>query len=118
MNWYVAKLVFNILNGNDQQSHQFDEQLRMIEAENLQAAFVKASKIGRLEESEMASDGYEQVKWKFIDVVELNEIQQLKDGVEIYSRVHEAEQSAEYIKFAHFKSRSIQNTTLVDSIAF
>jgi hypothetical protein len=118
MNWYIAKLVFNILDNGSENSSQFDEQLRMIQAENQAQAFALAQLLGKNEESEMAKDGFQKVKWKFINVVELNEIPELKSGIEIYSRVHEAEQSTEYIKFAHFKSKTIQSNTLIESLTF
>jgi hypothetical protein len=34
MNWYVAKLVFRVISGNGDHNAQFDEQLRLINADN------------------------------------------------------------------------------------
>ncbi len=118
MNWYISKLIFNILENNAESSSQFDEQLRMIQAIDKEEAFSIARMLGRNEENEMASDSASRVKWKFIDVVELNQLKELKNGIEIHSRVHEAEESKEYIKFAQYKAKTIQNINAVESLIF
>ncbi|HEY1040785.1 MAG TPA: DUF4288 domain-containing protein [Bacteroidia bacterium] len=118
MNWYVSKLIFNILENNAESSSQFDEQLRMIQADDQGEAFSIARMLGKKEEAEMANDGTNRVKWKFIDVVELTEIKELRSGMEIHSRVHEAEESKEYIKFALYKAKTIQNIHAVQSLIF
>lgn len=118
MNWYISKLIFNILENNAESSSQFDEQLRLIQAVDKEEAFTIAKMLGRNEENEMAGDTSTKVKWKFIDVVELNQIKELKNGIEIHSRVHEAEESKEYIKFAQYKAKTIQNINAVESLIF
>lgn len=128
MNWYISKLIFNILENNAESSSQFDEQLRMIQAVDKEEAFSIARLLGRNEENEpsanfdelsgVSSGGKKRVIWKFIDVVELNEIKELKSGMEIHSRLHEAEESGEYIKFAQFKAKTIQNINALESLIF
>ena len=39
MNWYVAKLVFRVISGAGDHQAQFDEQLRLINADNELSAF-------------------------------------------------------------------------------
>ena len=46
MNWYVAKIVFRIISGEGNHNAQFDEQLRLISAEDEHQAFEKATAIG------------------------------------------------------------------------
>ncbi|MDP2386433.1 MAG: DUF4288 domain-containing protein [Bacteroidota bacterium] len=120
MNWYISKLIFNILENNAESSSQFDEQLRMIQAVDKEEAFSIARVLGKNEENDplVSSGGKNRVIWKFIDVVELNEIKELKNGMEIHSRVHEAEESKEYIKFAQYKAKTIQNMNSLESLIF
>ena len=41
MNRYLVKLMFNINIDNGKHAHQFDEQIRIVEAYNQEAAFQK-----------------------------------------------------------------------------
>ena len=41
MNWYIAKIVFRIITGDGNHMPQFDEQLRLINANNEEEAFEK-----------------------------------------------------------------------------
>ena len=94
MKWYLAKLVFHIVCGNGKHTPQFDEQLRLIYAEDDLHAFHKARKIG---EQENADEIVIPVKWKFIDVSELHLLAELTDGAEIYSGIKEEDNAELYI---------------------
>ena len=74
MNWYVAKLVFRVISGNGDHNAQFDEQLRLINADTEQQAFEKASSIGHANQDSFLNVQKQTVKWQFIDVAELNAI--------------------------------------------
>ena len=50
MNWYLTKIVFRIVCGEGKHTPQFDEQLRVIAADNKEEAFYKARAIGKDEE--------------------------------------------------------------------
>ena len=50
MQWYLAKIVFRIICGDGNHSSQFDEQLRLISANNEDEAFYKAQSLGKQEE--------------------------------------------------------------------
>ncbi len=41
MNWYLSKIVYRIICGQGNHTPQFDEQLRLIQAESTQEAFEK-----------------------------------------------------------------------------
>ncbi len=47
MKWYLAKLVFRIICGEGEHTAQFDEQLRLIKANNKEEAFHKAKRVGK-----------------------------------------------------------------------
>ena len=104
MNWYVAKLIFQIVSGEGKHNPQFDEQLRLISAASEQEAYQKARTIGQNSEDNFLNNQREQVKWQFIDVAEINVLTELADGTELYYQIHEAENADLYIAWAHHKS--------------
>ena len=104
MNWYVAKIVFRIISGDGNHHAQFDEQLRLISAENEYEAFEKASRIGHLNQESFINNQSEPVRWNFIDVAELNLINALEDGTELYYQIHEAADAGLYEAWAHHRS--------------
>ena len=104
MNWYVAKLVFRVTSGSGDHQAQFDEQLRLISADNEYQAFEKATNIGYANQDSFVNVQKQMVKWQFIDVAELNAISSLNDGAELYYNIHEAADPDLYIAWAHHKS--------------
>ncbi|MDB5136265.1 MAG: hypothetical protein JWP37_2868 [Mucilaginibacter sp.] len=104
MNWYVAKIVFRIVSGNGNHHAQFDEQLRLISADDEHQAFEKASRIGLNNQDSFLNNQSEQVKWQFIDVAQINQLNDLSNGTELYYQIHEAPDADLYIAWAHHKS--------------
>jgi hypothetical protein len=111
MNWYVAKIVFRVISGDGNHHAQFDEQLRLINAENEYMAFEKASNIGRASQESFLNSHQQTVQWQFIDVPEINRLNDLADGTELYYNIHEAPDADLYIAWAHHRSAllSIKN---------
>jgi hypothetical protein len=107
MNWYIAKIIFGI-HREDQTKNQFDEQLRLIEADEKEEALLKARKIGLAEEESFLNDKNKLVKWEFINVAELVPLKRLEDGVEVYSRIHETDEAKSYIHFIHQKAVALR----------
>ena len=104
MNWYIAKIVFRIITGDGNHMPQFDEQLRLINANNEEEAFEKAQFLGREEEDSFMNQKNQTVKWTFINIPELNKLPSLSDGTEIYSRVNEYENAKRYIDTVNKKA--------------
>jgi hypothetical protein len=104
MNWYVAKIVFRIISGDGNHNAQFDEQLRLISANDEYEAFEKANNIGLVNQDSFKNNQSETVRWEFIDVAELNQIDNLSDGTELYYQIHEAPDADLYMAWAHHKS--------------
>jgi hypothetical protein len=111
MNWYIAKLVFNITAENTAHKPQFDEQLRLIASDTFEEAFFKARKLGLSEEDTFLNDQHNKVKWEFINVAEILPVKKLEDGMELYSQIHEAEEAAPYIHTVHQKAIFIRMNT-------
>jgi hypothetical protein len=107
MNWFIAKMVFRIISGDGNHTAQFDEQLRLINAENEDEAFEKARQIGREEEDSFMNQKNQMVKWSFINIPELNRLPSLSDGVEIYSKVNEYDNAKGFIETVNKKAGNI-----------
>lgn len=107
MNWYAAKIVFQIDSGSNT-SLQFDEQLRLISAPGKKEALQKARETGKKEESSFLNHQGKTIYWRFIDVADLVEIDQLKDGVEVYSRIKETDYSSGYVELIKQKASQIE----------
>ena len=109
MNWYLTKIIFRIICGEGEHTPQFDEQLRLIEANNEEEAFAKAQSIG-IKESDAFVNAKEQlVQWKFINIAELYKINGFIHGAELYSRIYEADNADDYINLVNLKAENIQS---------
>lgn len=112
MNWYIAKLVFNININDGRNNSQFDEQLRLIQASDPGSAFIKARSLGRNEQHSFLNKKEENVEWKFIDVADIQPLNELKHGAEVYASTHTDDQPEDYINFIRLKSLVIQSEEL------
>lgn len=104
MNWYVAKLIFRITCGNGNHQPQFDEQLRLISASDEKEALEKAQKIILAEQLVMEDKSQSAIRWDFINITELYQLDELKDGSEIYCNILEVNNAEEYIEMSHQKA--------------
>lgn len=109
MNWYIAKVVYNIVNGSGDHTPQFDEQYRLVTATSLEEAFQKAEQIGVNEEDILLNENREIVKWGFVGISELYAINELKDGMELFSNIHEEQDRKLYIETVRMKSAYVQS---------
>jgi hypothetical protein len=107
MNWYIAKIVFRIISGEGNHTPQFDEQLRLINAENEKQAFEKAGKIGFENQDKFVNSQKQPVKWEFINVAEITRLNELTDGAELYYTIQEPADADLYIKWANHKAALI-----------
>ncbi|MFM9945044.1 MAG: DUF4288 domain-containing protein [Bacteroidia bacterium] len=99
MNWYIAKLVFQIINNSE--THQFEEQLRLIVANDYKEAMAKAGLIGLEGEDEFLNIDNHRVYWKFKGITNLHLLQNLNHGAELCSTIiekHPADRYPETIK--------------------
>ena len=103
MKWFLAKLVYRIVCGQGNHTAQFDEQLRLIYAEDELHAFHKARLLGEGDSLKEEIESLVNLRWKFIDVTELHLLACDTDGAETYSMIREEAD-------ANLYSRSIQQT--------
>ena len=116
MNWYLTKIVYQIICGDGHHTAQFDEQLRLIQADDEQHAFSKAKQIGIMEQESFLNQKQHLVSWKFIDVCELYKLSELIDGAEIYSRIQEADDADKFIDMVHGKAGYITGENVLRSL--
>jgi hypothetical protein len=108
MSWYIAKIVYQILISEGEESAQFEEQLRLISADNKQEALEKAVALGEQEESLFYNYRDQPVYWKFLDVPELQPVQQLNDGLQLYSHLEQPEYADAYMALVQSKAESVR----------
>jgi hypothetical protein len=94
MNWYVAKLVFRITCGNGNHPPQFDEQLRLISASCEKEALKKGKNLIYEEKIALENNDQSPIRWDFINMTELYQVNELKDGSEIYCTIEMSNQKA------------------------
>ena len=106
MNWYMAKLIYRFTCGNGTHTPQFNEQLRLIAAEDVLHAFYKARLIGERETTAITNNGLP-IQWKFIDVSELIPVGKLSDGAEVWSCINEDTDVDMYIRNTKQKASTL-----------
>lgn len=104
LNWYLVKLVYQVVSGEGAHTPQFDEQLRLIRADELDWAWEKAKVLGQIGAFNFINDHKLEVKWKFVDVVDVYEIGEIEDGVQIYSYTEEPEDVIAYLNLTKTKA--------------
>lgn len=104
MNWYLVKMVFQIICGNGKHTAQFEEQLRLISAAETTAAINKATLLGKQEEQAFFNHAQQTVCWKLIAVTDIYPFGAELDGAEIFSRITEEEQPASFIHIMQMRS--------------
>ncbi len=111
MKWYLVKLVYQVVSGEGAHTPQFDEQLRMIRAEELDWAREKAKVLGQIGAFAFLNHRKEEVKWKFIDVVDICEIGEIEDGVQLYSTTEEPDDVTSYLSLISAKAKRTYDIT-------
>jgi hypothetical protein len=87
MEWFLAKLVYRFQSPSDPGHIQFDEQLRLVQADDVLHAFHKAQQIGQQEQLIADEQTIHQINWYFMDVTELYKLNQMIDGAEVLSQI-------------------------------
>jgi hypothetical protein len=116
MNWYLSKIIYQIISDQGKHMPQFDEQLRLIYAEDDLHAFQKARLLGEREEDNFMNKNNKPVLWKFIDVSEIHKLNNLVDGVEMYSKIREEEDAHFFIRTTKLRARHLFETCMGETI--
>ncbi|WP_121355367.1 DUF4288 domain-containing protein [Flavisolibacter nicotianae] len=108
MNWFTARIVYQIICGDGAHTPQFDEQIRLISAADLPEALEKAGQVGLQEEVVFYNDQEKLVQWKFVDIAEIYALCELSDGAEIYSHITEVDDADDYVRLIQRKAAFLQ----------
>jgi hypothetical protein len=103
---YIARIVFRI-NHSRSEKIIFDEQLRLIEAENKPEALQFANTIGRREDDVISAEGNTKIHWEFIGVSELSQVKERENGALLYTFTKSASAEGEYITFVKARAQRI-----------
>jgi hypothetical protein len=108
MNWYLIKLVYQIICGDGAHQAQFDEQIKLILAAGEEEAYGKAMAAGKSGADVFYNQKQQLVQWKFIDIADMYRLSPFIDGLELHSSVKEADDASAYVNFVHHKARTIK----------
>ncbi|MBK7652993.1 MAG: DUF4288 domain-containing protein [Flammeovirgaceae bacterium] len=100
----MHKVSFQVLSGEGEHTPQFDEQVRLIKADEVNWAYEKATVIGWLEQRSFLNHRAENVTWKFIEIAEIHEVENPEDGVLLCSYTVEPDNAQEYIESTQLKA--------------
>ena len=90
--WYVATLIIKcVVEDNQTEAVLCDEQIRLVKATTPDEAYQKALDIGKSEEHSYKNENDEEVKWRFVGLATLAELDTLEDGTELKSRLFRSE---------------------------
>ena len=104
MNWFLVKVIFQIICGEGKHTAQFEEQLRLIHAADAFEAMQKATAIGLEEERSFNNHQQQPIEWKLIAVTDVYPFNTGMDGAEIFSRITEEEQATAFIHTMRLRS--------------
>lgn len=105
--WYIAKIIFQI-KGEGMVRPQFDEHLRLIEADNFEDAFLQARIIGINSEDSVINQKHGSVNWEFVNVADIQPVKELRNGLELHSQVRELDEAGGYISYIHNQAAIMQ----------
>jgi hypothetical protein len=113
MKTYIAKLIFNINIDQGLDISNFDEQVRIVKAECISEAIEKAKSIGKAEESSFISPKQHLIKWEFISVIEIYEIEKMNEGQQLYSHSIHKKDANNFIQYAKEKYQQIIDKNII-----
>ena len=105
---YIARLVFRIFHGEEQDTAVFEEQLRLLFAESAEEADEKAREIGIAENVTLPQIETGYVKWEFIGIMELHQPDELSNGLLLTSISRETSDPKGFLEYLAYRE-SMQN---------
>lgn len=106
MNWYLVKIIVQLLYNQPAGKTQFEEQLRLICAADTKAAIAKATGM-LMNEEERCSSLQQHISCKPIAVTAVYPFSEMMDGAELFSANIETDYAASFIKTARVREQDI-----------
>lgn len=116
MKTYLARLVFQVDWEPQQTTTAFEEQIRLIIAEDKLDAYTQANASGHTEEGEFPFYRGGSVNWKFLGLTSLDEIGQIHSGMLIDSSQRNQVNSVEDGKFLQAQIQRFNNQLEVETM--
>jgi hypothetical protein len=108
MNWYAAKIVFQIVSDNNPDTAQFDEQVRLIQAVSRELALEIAHQFGLMAQEDFPTKKGSLLEWKFVAVIEIEFIGELEHGAEIHYAIKEPSEKELYLQRVQEKALNLK----------
>ena len=107
MKWFAVNCIYRIVCGEGNHSPQFNEQIRLIIADTTIEAIQKARVLAIDYNTAFENCKGENVKWDFINIGGITEIQSPSDGVEVSSKILEPESVEAYLKTLKYRTETL-----------
>lgn len=98
MKWFAVNCIYQVICGEGKHSPQFNEQIRLLQALNRLEAVEKVNQQVTQYNVPFKNCVGEKVVWKFLGIASLTEINEIKDGVEVASKILEPKSAENYLK--------------------
>lgn len=117
MNWYMVKLVFRILCGDGQHPAQFDEQWRMLRAEDPRSALKRAYDLGEQEGTVFMNHQDVRIQWRFLGVVAMKSLDLQQEHLELCSCTQEPDDELTYLSKLRRQASALRTAELAAPVA-
>lgn len=108
---FLVKLVFQVEPMRDGRA-EFDEQFRIIHADDERTAFSRATILGEQEQGAFSGPRETTIRWRFIGVSDIHALESLADGMQLFSStVHEDPQT--YIPYLRLRAGALAQSAPV-----
>lgn len=107
LHWFLVKIIFEIKIEGRNSAPQFEEQFRLIKADELEWAIEKATILSKMEESAFLNDRNQKVEWEFVKIVELLPLEGIDDGMQLYAQTEEPENVNAYLEVIKRKANQL-----------
>lgn len=110
MKWFAVNCIYQVICGDGKHSPQFNEQTRLIYAQNACEALNKAKMMASGFNAPFKSCEGKPVIWTFISIGGIIEIDEPADGVEVSSKILEPKSVKKYLKKLTHRNKILTET--------
>lgn len=111
MKWFAVNCIYQVICGEGKHAPQFNEQIRLIFSNSVIEAIAKVKLMAFSYNASFKNYEGESVKWNFIAVGGVTEIEPPKDGVEVSSKILEPKSVEYYLENVEHKNKILTKKT-------
>lgn len=105
MKWFAVNCIYQVICGEGYHSPQFNEQIRLFLATDRLEALEKVNQHAGKFNVPFKNCAGETVLWEFLGIGSLTEINEIKDGVEVASKILEPKSLENYLENLEHRTR-------------